>query len=251
MAKQAKYDQNSTKHGKHNQKATVYDINSLTKKSPPSTKDVRPIPRNVAQEEYVQYLNNESVRLVFGTGPAGTGKTLLATLKAIQLFLEGHVSKIIITRPAVAVDGESHGFLPGDIFAKLEPWTKPILDVFLKFFSHSQIADMIDTDMLEICPLGFMRGRTFDNAVLLLDEAQNSTDVQKKMFLTRIGTGTRAFITGDLEQSDREKGINGLEDFARRANDRAPDSIKFVNFQRKDVERDAIVETVLALYEDE
>lgn len=209
------------------------------------------IPKNTAQEEYFSYLMNDDCRVIFATGPAGTGKTILATLRAIQMFKEGQVSKIIITRPAVSVDNEQHGFLPGSLVDKLEPWTKPILDVFMEYYSQQEIAAMIENNQLEICPLGYMRGRTFKNAVIVADECQCCSDNQMKMLLTRIGHGTRVFLTGDLAQTEKGfKNVNGLKTFLQllEANE-SSGRMKVVRFEKQHVERDPIVEEILQLYD--
>jgi phosphate starvation-inducible PhoH-like protein len=204
------------------------------------------IPRNIAQEEYVANLHDQSQRIVFATGPAGTGKTYLAVQKAVQEFMDGNSSHIVVTRPAVTVD-ENHGFLPGDINKKMEPWTRPIFDVFEEYYSPKDIKLMIEEGTIEICPLAFMRGRTFKNCTIIFDESQNTTISQMKMALTRIGEGTRMFVTGDINQSDLG-GTNGLHDFFEKLTARVSDTISLTHFSRNDIERDPIVEEVLRFY---
>lgn len=207
---------------------------------------VRIIPRNIAQEEYIANLHNQSQRIVFATGPAGTGKTYLAVSKAIQEFKDGNCSHIVITRPTVTVD-EDLGFLPGDINRKMEPWTRPIFDVFEEYYSPKEIKTMVEEGTIEIVPLSFMRGRTFKNATVIFDEAQNTTISQMKMALTRIGEGTRMFVTGDVKQSDL-RGKNGLCDFFNKLKNIQSTTISITNFSRNDIERDPIVEEVLRCY---
>jgi phosphate starvation-inducible PhoH-like protein len=207
---------------------------------------VKLIPRNIAQEEYISNLHNETQRIVFATGPAGTGKTYLAVQKAVHDLKCGNSSQVIITRPAVTVD-ENHGFLPGDINKKMDPWVRPIFDVFEEYYTPKEVRMMVEDGVIEICPLAYMRGRTFKNATILFDESQNTTVAQMKMALTRIGEGTRMFVTGDINQSDlRSK--NGLQDFFEKLQHTQSDIISITNFGQQHIERDFIVEEVLRCY---
>lgn len=210
-------------------------------------KKVEMIPRNTAQENYIEALNSK--RMIFAVGPAGTGKTLLAVLKAIKSLREGEINKIILTRPAVSVD-EKHGFLPGDLNAKMEPWTKPIFDVFEEFYGLPETKRMLENGIIEIAPLGFMRGRTFKNSYIILDEAQNTTIDQMKMVLTRIGENSSIVITGDLKQHDRGFSSNGLSDFLHKLSMK-DDDIVLCKFDICHVERDPLVRKVLEIYGDE
>lgn len=209
-------------------------------------KNVRIIPRNTAQEDYILSLHNPSNRIVFAIGPAGTGKTYLAVKKALSELREGHVQRIVITRPAVTA-GEDHGFLPGDITRKMEPWTRPIFDVFEEYYTPKEIKLMLEENTIEICPLAYMRGRTFKDAVVVFDESQNTKPTQMKMALTRIGEGSRMFVTGDLKQSDF-KGENGLRDFYNRIANKSSGMIALCEFGTEHIERDPIVEEVLKFY---
>lgn len=212
-------------------------------------KRVEMIPRNTAQETYIEQLLEK--RMVFAVGPAGTGKTLLAVLRAIKALREGEITKIIITRPAVSVD-EKHGFLPGDLNAKMEPWTRPIFDVFEEYYGLPETKRMLDDGVIEIAPLGFMRGRTFKYAYIIADEMQNATPDQTKMLLTRIGEGSSMIITGDLKQHDRGFEKNGLKDFLERLASCNKRSMAVCTFKREHVERDPLVAEVLEIYgEDE
>lgn len=212
-------------------------------------KRVEIIPRNTAQESYVEALLVK--RMVFAVGPAGTGKTLLAVLRAIKALREGEVTRIILTRPAVSVD-EKHGFLPGDLNAKMEPWTRPIFDVFEEYYGLQETKKMLDEGVIEIAPLGFMRGRTFKYAYVIADEMQNATPDQTKMLLTRIGDGSSMVITGDLRQHDRGFDKNGLKDFLERLAFRQKSSMAVCTFGREHIERDPLVADVLDIYgEDE
>lgn len=208
-------------------------------------KRVEMIPRNTAQETYIEALLTK--RMVFAVGPAGTGKTLLAVLRAIKALREQEITKIILTRPAVSVD-EKHGFLPGDLNAKMEPWTRPIFDVFEEYYGLQETAKMLDEGTIEIAPLGFMRGRTFKYAYVIADEMQNATPDQTKMLLTRIGVGSSMIITGDLRQHDRGFDQNGLKDFLERLAKGRTQSMQVCTFKREHIERDPLVAEVLGIY---
>lgn len=213
-------------------------------------KRVELIPRNIAQEDYIETLCNPSNYVIFAMGPAGCGKTLLATQWAIQQLQTGEATKIIITRPAVSVD-EQHGFLPGSLVEKMAPWVLPIMDVFKEHYSPAQVEKMVLDEIIEIAPLAYMRGRTFKNAIILFDEAQNATPNQMKMVLTRIGEGSRMVITGDLKQHDRGFEENGLKDFVERLTARGSNSIAVCEFAAGDVERHPVIEEILGIYGDE
>ena len=223
----------------------VVDIKPFQKPN----KQVNILPRNRNQETYVLKLLDESKNIVFGIGPAGTGKTLLAVQVAVKLFKEGAVDKIIVTRPAVSVD-EDLGFLPGTLEEKMAPWTRPIFDVLREYFHAKEIEGMIEEGIIEIAPLAYMRGRTFKDAFILADEMQNATPNQMKMLLTRLGTGSQMAVTGDLNQADRIKD-NGLLDFTRLLTESNSDSLDVVQFDQGDIERHKAVAEVLRVYGDE
>lgn len=223
--------------------------NNVVKLGNRNYKRVEMIPRNTAQETYVEALLEK--RMVFAVGPAGTGKTLLAVLRAIKALREQEITKIILTRPAVSVD-EKHGFLPGDLNAKMEPWTRPIFDVFEEYYGLQETKRMLDEGTIEIAPLGFMRGRTFKHAYVIADEMQNATPDQTKMLLTRIGEGSSMVVTGDLKQHDRGFEKNGLKDFLDRLKLSPTSSMSVCTFRREHIERDPLVAEVLEIYgEDE
>jgi phosphate starvation-inducible PhoH-like protein len=178
------------------------NINNVVKLNtflPKKQRNVDILPRNRNQEEYVLELLDTDKNIVFGIGPAGTGKTLLACQSAVKAFLNGEVERIVVTRPAVSAD-EDLGFLPGTLEEKMAPWTRPIFDVFREHFYANEIEGMIKEGVIEISPLAYMRGRTFKDAYIIADEMQNATPNQMKMLLTRIGTGSKMVVTGDLAQ---------------------------------------------------
>ena len=222
----------------------VVDINIHQKKS-----QVNIVPRNRNQEAYVLSLLNNKKDIVFGVGPAGTGKTLLAVQVAVKLFKQGEIDKIIVTRPAVSVD-EDLGFLPGTLEDKMAPWTRPIFDVLREYFNAKEIEGMIQEGIIEIAPLAYMRGRTFKRSFILADEMQNATPNQMKMLLTRLGEGSSMAVTGDLAQADRLKD-NGLIDFITLLEQSGSDKLDVVQFAQGDIERHEAVAEVLRVYGDE
>jgi phosphate starvation-inducible PhoH-like protein len=182
------------------------------------------------------------------SGPAGTGKTYLAMLAAIKALKNKECERIILSRPAVGVDDEKHGFLPGDLNQKMEPWTRPLLDVLREYYSVKEIEYMLDEQIVEIAPLAFMRGRTFKNSWIILDESQNATPSQMKMILTRIGENSKIIVTGDIEQTDRKRLDNGLLDLEDRLKKHNVPGLEICKFDLKDVQRHSIIEHVIKMY---
>ena len=209
------------------------------------TRKKRVEPRTEAQKAYVQSLfDNE---LAFGIGPAGTGKTYLAVAVGVSMFIGGHVDRIILSRPAVEA-GERLGFLPGDMKDKVDPYMQPLYDALNDFLPGKQLAKLLEEKKIEIAPLAFMRGRTLSNAFVVLDEAQNATSMQMKMFLTRLGEGSRMVITGDRTQIDLPRGVpSGLAD-AERLLKTIP-KISFNYFTSRDVVRHPLVAAIIEAYE--
>jgi len=218
-------------------------------KEPTKKNRVEIIPRNLNQEHYLSLLLDSRKSIVIATGPAGTGKTLLAMMAAIKALKERQITKIILTRPAVGVEDEKHGFLPGTLQQKMEPWTKPLFDVLHEYYTTRDTQSMLEVGTIEICPLAFMRGRTFKNCYVIADEMQNATPNQMKMLLTRIGEDSRILVTGDVRQTDRKEGENGLLDFNKLLlafeNSKYVSSVQFGN---KDIERHPAVEEILNIY---
>ena len=207
------------------------------------------LPRNINQETYMIKLLDHTKDIVFGVGPAGTGKTLIAVQIAVKLLKQGEINRIVLTRPAVSVD-EDLGFLPGTLEQKMAPWTKPIFDIIRDYFSSREISTMIDEGIIEIAPLAYMRGRTFKRSFILADEMQNATPNQMKMLLTRIGTDSKMVVTGDLEQADRIYD-NGLVNFITQVDQKNLQRIDVVRFNFTDIERHEAVKEVLNIYGDE
>lgn len=215
-------------------------------------------PKTANQEKYYNYLNDDKIKLLFAVGPAGTGKTMLACNNAVKDLKSGKVSKIVLTRPVVPVE-EDIGFLPGNINKKMDPWTRPIFDVFLDFFSQREIDLMMYNSVIEISPLAYMRGRTFKNAFIIADEMQNSSPNQMLMLTTRIGVGSKMVVTGDLKQSDKglESGlydfINKFKVYERRESEKYNNTdinsgIKIVELNNTDIERSPVIVKILDVY---
>ena len=213
-----------------------------------NVRKVEIIPRNTAQETFVEALQDESKRIVFAVGPAGTGKSYLSTLSAIKALKAGLVERIIIVRPAVGAEGENHGFLPGTLNEKLGVWVQPIIDIFEEVYTKQDISKMVDDGIIELGSLMYLRGRSFKNTIVILDEAQNSLPSQMKLLLTRLGENCRAFVTGDLDQTDHRRD-NGLSDFVKRLQSKNSEMIAVAEFGVEHIERDPIVAEVLRIYE--
>lgn len=243
MAKRAR----KTKKQQHqNQTNDVISVSAYRRRQ----KHVQIIPKNLLQEDYLEMLDDANKAIVFAMGPAGTGKTMLGVLAAIDAMNNRQCDKIVITRPAVSVD-EQHGFLPGTLVEKMAPWTRPIFDVMEEYWSPKEIENMIEENVIEIAPLAYMRGRTFKNAWIVADEMQNATPSQMKMLLTRIGDNSKIVVTGDLHQHDRGFENNGLKDFVQLLKIRNNNMISVVEFTRKEVERHPAVSAVLDIYGDD
>jgi phosphate starvation-inducible PhoH-like protein len=211
-------------------------------------------PKTPNQIEYNNLLTDEKNSVVVAVGPAGCGKTLLACNEAIRQLENGIVEKIVITRPVISVDDEQIGFLPGSMNEKMDPWTRPIFDIFHAIYSKQQVKLWMKNDVLEIAPLAYMRGRTFKNTFIIADEMQNSSPSQMLMLLTRIGEETKLTITGDINQSDRST-ENGLSDLIHRIEgaewleDVEKSKIRFIELDSEDIQRSEVLKQVIELYE--
>ena len=206
----------------------------------------RPIrPKTFGQKKYVEAIDNNMI--VFGSGPAGTGKTYLAMAKAITAFKKGEVERIILTRPAIEA-GEKLGFLPGDLQSKIDPYLRPLYDALYEIMGAESFQKNMEKGLIEVAPLAYMRGRTLDNAFIVLDEAQNTTESQMKMFLTRIGFGSKAIITGDQSQKDLAAGTKSGLDIALKVV-RNIEGIAICNLTSQDVVRHPLVQRIVEAYE--
>ena len=203
-------------------------------------------PKTIGQKRYIDIIRENGV--VFGIGPAGTGKTYLAMAAAIQAFKDKQVSRIILTRPAVEA-GESLGFLPGDLQEKIDPYLRPLYDALFEIMGPETYQKLMEKQVIEVAPLAYMRGRTLDNAFVILDEAQNTTPQQMKMFLTRLGYGSKAIITGDITQLDlpagKKSGLVTIRHILRNIK-----GIEFVSFDKHDVVRHPLVQRIIEAYDE-
>ncbi len=207
----------------------------------------RPVkPKTLGQKQYVDQIRKEMI--VFGVGPAGTGKTYLAMAMAIQAFRNDEVGRIILTRPAIEA-GEKLGFLPGDLQSKIDPYLRPLYDALYQIMGPESFTKNMEKGLIEVAPLAYMRGRTLDNAFIILDEAQNTTPAQMKMFLTRIGFGSKVIITGDSTQKDLPAGQRSGLDVAMKVL-RKVEGIAFCELTSKDVVRHPLVQKIVQAYDD-
>ena len=239
--------QRAAKAQKRMQVDNTVSFNSAPKQQP---RPVHLVPRTRNQERLVLALGDANTDIIVTVGPAGTGKTYLAMQAAVKALRDGSCDRIILTRPAVGVEDERHGFLPGNLVAKMEPWTRPLLDVLREYYRPQDIVSMIEEQVVEIAPLAFMRGRSLKNTIIIADEMQNATPNQMKMLMTRIGQNSRIVITGDVEQTDRKKDNNGLLDLITRLQKGGVEGIVLCEFTVRDIQRHAIIGKVLKLYED-
>lgn len=202
-------------------------------------------PKTIGQKDYTDAIRNKMI--VFGIGPAGTGKTYLAMAMAIKAFKNGDVNRIILTRPAIEA-GEKLGFLPGDLQSKIDPYLRPLYDALYQIMGPDAYLKNTEKGLIEVAPLAYMRGRTLDNAFIILDEAQNTTPAQMKMFLTRIGFGSKVVVTGDATQKDLPKDVVSGLDVAKRVLSKI-DDIAFCELSSKDVVRHPLVQKIVNAYE--
>lgn len=201
--------------------------------------------KTLGQKKYIDAIKNNDI--VFGIGPAGTGKTYLAMAMAVQAFKNKEVSRIILTRPAVEA-GESLGFLPGDLQEKVDPYLRPLYDAMFEILGYENYVKYMEKGLIEVAPLAYMRGRTLDSAYIILDEAQNTTNEQMKMFLTRIGFGSKAIITGDITQVDLPRGKeSGLKTVSKIL--KGIKGIDIINMKKIDIVRHPLVQKIIDAYE--
>lgn len=209
---------------------------------------VVPHARNSKQGQYIQFLQDDMMSIVIASGSAGSGKTALATHVGVHKLKNNHVKRLIITRPAICVD-EEHGFLPGTLEQKMEPWLRPVFDVLHKHYQHEQVKQLIANKTIELCPLAFMRGRTFEKSWIICDEAQNCTPNQMLMVMTRMGIDSKLVVTGDPTQFDRGFETNGLSDVLERMKGNPVEGVAVLHFTGEDVVRHHIIPKILDLYD--
>ena len=209
-------------------------------------------PKTDNQREFLELMREDTVDIIIAIGPAGTGKTMLACYAAVEALRLGKVNKIVVTRPVVSVD-EELGFLPGGLESKMDPWTRPVFDTLRETYSAKEIERMTEEGIIEIVPLGFMRGRTFKNTWIIADEMQNSSPTQMFMLATRIGEGSKMIITGDLNQSDLNPKCNGLLEIYQKIRyterTKGLDCVRYIELDKEDVQRSRAAKTVLGIYE--
>lgn len=203
-------------------------------------------PRTIAQTQYLSTLKKALKPIIIASGPAGTGKTLFACQVAAENLADRKVDRIVITRPSVSVD-ENLGHLPGKMEEKMAPWTRPMFDIMDVYFPNGRLRSLVKQKKIEIAPLGFMRGRTFDNTFVIADEMQNSTTNQMKMLLTRCGEGTRMVVTGDTDQCDLGT-MGGLEDILHRIPEHEMQYIDHIVLSDEDIQRHPVVKEILQIY---
>tara|TARA_X000000368_G_scaffold87443_1_gene66493 strand:+ start:2535 stop:3497 length:963 start_codon:yes stop_codon:yes gene_type:complete len=220
--------------------------NSLVSKSPIKTPNLAIIPNGSHQQEYIETINKRV--LTFGIGPAGTGKTYLAVASAVQQLVSGEIEKILLVRPAVEA-GEKLGFLPGDLSQKVDPYLRPLYDALFEMLGFKETNQLIERNIIEVVPLAFMRGRTLNDSFIILDESQNATVEQMKMFLTRFGFGSKVVVTGDITQIDlptnTQSGLVHSLDVLKGLSE-----VGFIKFDSKDIVRHGLVQKIVEAYED-
>ena len=220
--------------------------NSLVSKSPIKTPNLAIIPNGSHQQEYIETINKRV--LTFGIGPAGTGKTYLAVASAVQQLVSGEIEKILLVRPAVEA-GEKLGFLPGDLSQKVDPYLRPLYDALFEMLGFKETNQLIERNIIEVVPLAFMRGRTLNDSFIILDESQNATVEQMKMFLTRFGFGSKVVVTGDITQIDLPKNtqsglVHSLDVL------KGLSEVGFIKFDSKDIVRHGLVQKIVEAYEE-
>ena len=206
------------------------------------------IPNTPGQIRYVEVLKKHAKPVVIAMGPAGSGKTLFACQEAVERLSRKHVDRIVLTRPLVSAD-EELGYLPGSMEQKMDPWTRPMFDILHGYYSSSKVKQMVKNQIIEISPLAYMRGRTFDDCFVIADEMQNSTANQMKMLLTRVGEGTKLVVTGDIDQCDIKYGLGGLSDLVPRLEGKELEYLEHVVLEKQDVQRHPVVKEILDIYQ--
>jgi phosphate starvation-inducible protein PhoH and related proteins len=240
-------DQRKNQKSFYLKESKTIDFSQVQKAKAPK-RAVALVPKSINQEKYIIALLDQDTDIVVVSGPAGTGKTYLAILAAIKALRARECNRIILTRPKVSVDDEDHGHLPGDLNAKLAPWMRPMVDILHEYYSMKELEEMLQEQIIEFSPLGYMRGRTFKDSFIILDEGQNAKPAHMKMLMTRIGEGSKIVITGDTEQADQRNAENGLLDLANKLKKTPMHGMTACEFEAKDIQRHRIIEAVLNLY---
>lgn len=244
---------------KNKQQATKnnYEKNSSSKKKSTNvisvdfaqkSKKVDIVPRNLNQEDMLMALEDKNTPIVIGSGPAGTGKTLISSIWAVKQLIEGNINKIVLTRPNIAVDDKDLGFLPGDIIEKMLPWLGGIMDALELYYNKQEIVKLIEDGKIECLPIAYCRGRSLSNCAIILDEAQGTTANSILAVLTRISTDSKLIITGDTKQTDRGD-CNGLADLISKIKINDIEGIEHIEFSKSDIQRHPIISKILDLYE--
>jgi len=209
-------------------------------------------PKHDVYEKFQQVFHNKNSKIICNIGLAGTGKTIMSCQESIKSLIEKEKERIILTRPSISVENEEFGFLPGDLNQKMDPWVKPCFDYFRPFLLKSPTLQK----KIEVCPIAYMRGRTFDNSIVIVEEAQNTTPLQMKLILTRIGKNSKIILNGDVTQSDLD-GMNGLEDFLNRLqlnyydnNEIEKAGFTIIRYKTENILRNSIIKTITTLYND-
>lgn len=216
-----------------------------TRTTSSSITEMKIVPNSESQQKYADVLKNADIPVVVGVGPAGSGKTHLACDAFVDLFERGIYKRLILTRPSVKVEGEDFGFIPGSLSQKMDPWIQPIYEILGNYYTKTQLKKMIDSNVIDVVPLAYMRGRSFHQSFVLADEMQNATPAQLKMLLTRLGKDSKMVLTGDLEQSDLTSGVNGLQSFVQRYIERPLSGAEMVQMKGEDVQRSPFVRDFL------
>lgn len=238
------HKKNQTFYQKHTDENNTINF-SVAKKQ---KKSIDLVPKTINQESYILALQSEDTEVVVVSGPAGTGKTYLAILAALSAYRNKECDRIVLCRPAVSIENENHGFLPGDLNSKLEPWVKPMVDILREYYTSKELEYLLGEEIIEFAPLGLMRGRTFKNTWIIGDEMQNATPQQLKMLLTRIGVNSKIIIAGDIEQTDRKTKDNGLLDLQDKLKNHPVEGMSICEFDNRDIQRHRLIGEILKLY---
>ncbi|MCS7317760.1 MAG: PhoH family protein [Candidatus Dojkabacteria bacterium] len=248
MAKRLKFKKQQNLINLKEEYINLIELNTLDEYKNQNTKKQKIVAKTKKQQDLLNALENDKKPIVIVTGPAGTGKTMISTSYAIESLEKGKYQKIVICRPNIAVDDRDIGYLPGNILEKMAPWTKPFEDIFLEYYKKSEYIKMLEEGTIEIVPLAYIRGRTFKNSFVIIDEAQGTTPNSILSILTRIGENSKYVITGDLKQSDFIN-TNGLFDLIEKIENRELKYIEHIKFSKDDIQRHPAIKEILDIYD--